>query len=249
MDDVRVPARPHKLSLRIAVVAFAATLGLALTTGTAAAAPKMTVLGAAAPATPACPNGCQAVGKMTGYQTRIGKDKNPFVVPYPGKVVAWSIKLGAPNQTQLDFFKNFYGGDPEARISVLKPIAKQIKAGRQMYKLKSQSPVEQLLPYLGTTTTFTLQAPLKVNTGQVVALTSETWIPAFSINLPEDSIWRASRKKGKCTKADDIKAGSAHTKLGQDRNYACQYKTARLLYSATVVRNPNAPEPPDKKKQ
>lgn len=248
MGDVH--KRLRVLSVRIAVAAFAATLGVVLATGSAAAAPKMTVLGAAAPATPACPSGCQAVGKMTGYQTQIGQDKNPFMVPYPGRLVAWSIKLGAPNQTQLDFFKNFYGGDPQAQISVLKPIVKQVEAGKPIYKLKSQSPVEELLPYLGTTTTFTLQTPLRVNTGQIVALTSQTWVPAFAINLPQDSVWRASRKKGNCTEAEDIKAGSAHTRVGQDRIYDCQYKTARLLYSGTVVRDPNAPapKPPAKKK-
>jgi len=247
MGDVRLPPRLHKLSIRASVVAFTATLGIALATGTAAAAPKMTVLGAAAPATPACPNGCQAIGKMTGFQTQIGRDKSPFTVPYPGRLVAWSIKLGAPNQSQLDFFKNFYGGDPQARVTVLKPVTKQVDAGKPLYKLKSQSPVEELLPYMGTTTTFTLQTPLRVNTGQVVALTSETWVPAFAINQPQDTVWRASRKKGTCTKAEDIKAGSAHTKVGQGRLYGCQYKTARLLYSATVVRDPNAPAPPKKK--
>jgi hypothetical protein len=244
--DAHASARLHRLSVRVAVIAFAAVLAVALGTGRAGAAPKMTVLGAAAPATPACPEACQAIGKVTGFQQQIGKTKNPFMVPYRGMVVAWSIKLSGPNQQQMDFFKNFYGGPPEARLSVLKPINKQIKAGNPIYKLKSQSPVEDLTPYLGTTTTFTLQAPLRVKEGQVVALTSKTWIPAFAVNLPQDSVWRASRQRGKCTKADDIKAGSAHEQLGQDRLYGCQYKTARLLYSATVVRDPNA-KPPSKK--
>jgi len=247
--DAHAFARLHTLSVRVAVIAFAASLAVALGTGSAGAAPKMTVLGAAAPAVPACPEACQAIGKVTGFQTKIGGTKDPFVVPYPGRIVAWSIKLSAPNQTQMDFFKNFYGGPPEARISVLKPVNKQIKRGVPLYKLKSQAPIEDLTPYLGTTTTFTLQAPLKVNTGQVVALTSKTWIPAFAINLPRDSVWRASRQRGECTQAPDIQAGSAHETVGQDRLYGCQYKTARLLYSATVVRDPNAPaKQPAKKK-
>ncbi len=241
--DLHASARLHRLSLRVAVVAFAATLVVALGTGRAGAAPKVTVLGAAAPATPACPEACQAIGKVTGFQSQIGQNKNPFEVPYPGRVVAWSIKLSTPNQTQMDFFKNFYGGPPEARVSILKPIAKQVKAGNPVYRLKSQSPVEDLTGYLGTTTTFTLQAPLKVNTGQIVALTSKTWVPAFAVNLPQDSVWRASRQRNTCMKADDIQNGSAHETLGQDRGYYCQYKTARLLYSATVVRDPNAPAP------
>ncbi len=248
--DAHAYARLHRLSVRVAVIAFAGALAIALWTGRAGAAPKITVLGAAAPAVPACPEACQAIGKVSGFQTRIGTTKNPFMVPYPGRIVAWSIKLSAPNATQMDFFKNFYGGGPEARISVLKPVKKKVKAGIPLYKLKSQSPIEDLTSYLGTTTTFTLQAPLKVNTGQIVALTSKTWIPAFAVNLPEDSVWRASRTGGKCTKAPDIQAGSAHETIGQDRIYGCQYKTARLLYSATVVRDPTAPapKPPAKKK-
>jgi hypothetical protein len=248
--DVHALARLHTLSLRVAVIAFAATLAVALGTGRADAAPKMTVLGAAAPAVPACPEACQAIGKVSGFQQQIGQTKNPFMVPYPGRLVAWSIKLSTPNQTQMEFFEKFYGGPPEARVSVLKPVNKQVKKGVPLYKLKSQTPIEDLTPYLGTTTTFTLQAPLKVNTGQIVALTSKTWIPAFAVNLEGDSVWRASRQRGKCTKADDIQAGSAHEQIGQDRLYGCQYKTARLLYSATVVRDPNAPsgKQPSKKK-
>jgi hypothetical protein len=248
--DVHALARLHTLSVRVAVIAFAITLAVALGTGRAGAAPKMTVLGAAAPAVPACPEACQAIGKVSGFQQQIGQTKNPFMVPYRGRMVAWSIKLSTPNQTQTEFFNKFYGGPPEARVSVLKPVNKQVKKGVPLYKLKSQSPIEELTQYLGTTTTFTLQAPLKVNKGQIVALTSKTWIPAFAVNLPADSVWRASRARGKCTKPDDIQAGSAHEQLGQDRLYGCQYKTARLLYSATVVKDPNAPadKQPSKKK-
>lgn len=249
MDDVHVFARLHKLSVRAAVIVFAVAFAIALGTGRAGAAPKITVLGAATPAIPSCPETCQAVGKMTGFQSTIGKTKEPFAVPYPGRVVAWSIKLAAPRQTQLDFFKEFYGGDPEARISILKPVAKQIKAGNPVYKLKSQSPIENLVPYLGMTTTFTLSAPLKVNTGQIVALSIPTYAPAFAVNLPDDNSWRANRALGKCNKPADIQAGTPQEVPGQDANYGCQYKTARLLYSATVVRDPAAPapKPPPKK--
>ena len=88
-----------------------------------------------------------------------------------------------------------------------------------------------------------------MNTNQIIALTSSTWVPAFAVNLPPDSVWRASRQRGKCTNADDIKAGTAHDTLGQDRLYGCIYKTARLLYSATLVQDPNASPPSKKKKQ
>jgi hypothetical protein len=231
------------------VLALVTALALLSGATRATGAVKVTVLGAAAPAVPSCPATCQAVGKMTGFQSAIGKTQSPFAAPYPGRVVAWSIKLAAPSQSQIDFFKNFYDGAPQAKISILKPVNKQIKAGHQVYKLKGESPVEDLTGFLGTTTTFTLASPLKVNTGQVVALTSPTWVPAFAVNLGADSIWRASRAAGKCMQAADIQAGTPHETIGEDRLYGCQYKTARLLYSATLVKDPNAPstKPPVKK--
>jgi hypothetical protein len=249
--DAYVHASPRLLR----IAAFAALLGLvslavAIGPGRAIGAPKMAVLGAATPANPSCPESCQAVGKTTGFQTSIGGTKSPFVAPYPGRVVAWSIKLSAPRQNQIDFFKDFYGGEPQARLAVLKPIRKRIKAGKQIYRLKSQSPIENLGPYLGSTTTFTLQAPLKVNAGQILGLTIPTWAPAFAVAQPGNTAWRASRKKNACNDADLIKAGTPQEAVGADRAYACQYTTARLLYSATLVGDPApAPDPAPKKKK
>ena len=236
--DAHAFARPRRLAAALAVVALAATIALALGTGTAGAAPKVIVLGAAAPATPACPDSCQAIGKTTGFQNTIGKTISPFAAPFPGKIVAWSIKLARPSAKQTQFFEDFFGGTPSARIAVLKPIMKEQKRGRPVYKLKSQSPVEELSAFLGTTTTFALQEPLKVKRGQTVALTVPTWAPAFAVGLGGNTAWQASRKRTKCNKADDIKAGTAQERLNSDRTYGCVYKTARLLYSATLVAQP-----------
>jgi hypothetical protein len=196
--------------------------------------PKMVVLGASAQtAQPACPaSPCQAIGKVTGFQTKIGNAGNVFVAPFDGRVVAWSLKLSAPTDTQKKFFNDFYGGAPSARLSVLKPLRK-VKGA---YKLKSQTPVEPLDGLLGTTTTFSLKAPLVVRTGQIVALTVPTWAPVFAIGLAKNNAWLASRKVGKCTNPDDIKAGSGQEVPGSQRRYGCNYNTARLLYSATMLR-------------
>jgi hypothetical protein len=132
---------------------------------------------------------------------------------------------------------------------VLKPIMKQIKAGHPIYKLKSQSPIEDLTPYLGQTTTFTLDAPLRVKPNNIVALTVPTWAPAFAINQSANTKWQASRKRGKCNETADILAGTPQDALGSQRAYGCVYNTARLLYSATVVADPNQkPATPPKKK-
>jgi hypothetical protein len=252
-------ARLHKITIATAVAVFAGLLAVVIGTGIAGAAPRVTVLGAATPAVPSCPANCQAIGKTTGFQVNITGAKNPFVVTARGRLVAWSIKLGAPstkpnpqnnNQSDYDFFNKTFGGSPKARISVLKPIMKQIRAGHPIYKLKSQSPLEDLSAYLGQTTTFTLDTPLRVKPTNVVALTTPTWIPAFAINQSADTKWVASRKKGKCNNTEDILAGTPQDALGTQRTYGCVYNTARLLYSATVVADPNqaAPKKPGSKK-
>jgi hypothetical protein len=247
-----------------AVVVFAVMLAAALGTGRAIGAAKVAVLGAATPANASCPEDpCQAIVKTTGFQTAIGNTKSPFAAPYAGRIVAWSIKLSAPSTTrkpgqsesQMEFFNKFAGGSPQARISVLKPIRKKIKAGKQIYKLKSQSPIEELTPFLGTTTTFTLQSPLKINPGQIVALTVPTWAPAFALGQGKETGWRASRIRTECgtsknpTEAEaQIKAGTPHEAVGTRRAYGCPYNTARLLYSATIVGAPTPAPPPKKKK-
>lgn len=206
--------------------------------------PKLLVLGASSvTAAPACPaDPCQAIGKVTGFQTTIGKSAPPFVAPFDGRIVAWSIKLSLPTDKQRTFFNDFYGGQPAARISILKPIRKHKGA----YKLRSQSPVEQLNDIMGQTTTFTLKTPLSVRTGQIVGLTVPTWAPVFAIGLPKGNAWLASRAKGKCTDPNDIKAGTGQEALGTQRNYGCNYTTARLLYSATMIRGRLATPAPTK---
>lgn len=232
----RASSRPRRLT---ALPLFAALVAAAcVLPGAASAAPKTTVLGAAAPAAASCPDSCQAIGRTTGFQTRIGRTKQPFEAPFAGRIVAWSIKLSRPTTKQVEFFEDFFGGSPQARLAVLKPITKKIKAGNPTYKLKAQSPVEDLDPFLGTTTTFTLQEPLKLKKGEIVALTVPTWAPAFAVGLGGNTAWQASRKRKKCNKAADIQAGSAQQALGKDRSYGCVYETARLLYSATVVARP-----------
>jgi hypothetical protein len=259
-QQAHASARLRGLAVAFGVAVCAAVLAAVLGAGSAGAAPRVAVLGAAAPATPSCPTTCQAVGKTTGFQTSITGARNPFVATLRGRIVAWSIKTGAPstkpnpnnnNVSDYDFFTRTFGGPPRARISVLKPIMKKVKRGKPIYKLKSQSPVEDLAQYLGQTTTFTLDTPLRVKPNNIVALTVPTWAPAFAINQSANTKWQASRKKGTCNDTEDILAGTPQEAQGSQRAYGCTYNTARLLYSATVVADPNQKPaaPPKKPKQ
>lgn len=236
-----------------AVTVFAAVAAISLATG--AFAGGVTVLGAAAPQKPSCPDindACFVEARVTGFQTKIGSKKKPFVSPFPGKVVAWSIKLGTPDSKAIKCFSegcklgnlNFegFGGPAKARLAILKPVKKKIRAGRPVYELTSQSPTEVLTGFFGTTITFTLQHPLKMKKGWIAALTIPTWAPMWA--GVSGSTWRASRaptkKRGPCNTSQgtaNINAGSPHQGIGKTRRYACTYES-RLLYSASIVPRP-----------
>jgi hypothetical protein len=204
--------------------------------GASGAKPKAVVLGVTNPTpAPACPGSpCEAVGSVSGYQTVAGSTNKPFEVPFDGHLVAWSITTSSPKSSQTSFFNSFYDSPPEARVG----IAKQINVGKSPPKLKllRQAPVVVLTPFLGTTVTFTLDSPLVVRQGNIVILTIPTWASGFAVGLSDNSSWRASRAPGKCTSTNDIKASRPQQKIGGEKQYGCFYKTARLLYTATLVK-------------
>jgi hypothetical protein len=199
------------------------------------AAPQVAVLGQTSPVPPAaCPQSpCEAVGSVTGFQSQAGSVAKPFVAPFNGKMVAWSLTLSKPKASQQSFFNNFYGSTPQARIGVVSQVPDK---DPPRYELLRQSPIEVLTPYLGRTVTFALDQPMTVKKGDIIALTIPTWAPSFAVGLDDSSGWRASRKSGACTKTADIKESRPQQKVGSNKQYGCFYKTARLLYTATVVK-------------
>ncbi len=190
-----------------------------------------------APSTPdmaSCPEKCQAVGQVSGYQLRQGSTVNPFRAPGRGKITAFSITLGTPTEKQRSFFTSTFGGPPKARISVLR------RGSRRKHRLTGHSPVFNLAPYLGSTHTFTLERPLTVKEGYVVALTVPTWAPAFAVGLSREDGWRSSRDLRQCA---DVRQQSAQQRRGSLRTYGCYYRTARLLYTVTYEPTEPAPSP------
>ena len=246
-------ARLHRLAVISALIVFGGLTAAAIGIEPADSA-SVRVLGAAAPASPTCtPEDCLVEARVTGFGARIGTARKPFRAPFPGRIVAWSIKLGKPSKRDADCLSNGcrvgdsvfegFGGQAKARLVILKPVVKMIKQGRPVYRLVARSPVERLTPYFSTTTTFTLERPLKVPKGAVAALAIPTWAPVWS--GVTGSVWRASRvkseKRGGCLTGGgaNIEAGSPQVRLGSKRRYGCTY-TSRLLYSATLVRRPSS---------
>lgn len=180
---------------------------------------------------PSCPESpCQAVGSVTGFQTRTNRSQLPFRVPRSGKVKAWTLTLAQPTNRQRAFFNGFFGTPPQARLSILRRIP-NTKPPR--YNLRRHGSIRVLSPFLGKTVKF--GASLRVQGGDIVALTIPTWAPAFAQDLSARNVWRASREPGKCVNTTDVRQGEPHQRLNKRATYGCRYSTARLLYTATVV--------------
>lgn len=215
-------------SVRRALLGAAAALILL---PAAAADARIVELGQTAQAPkPSCPGKpCLAVSRTTGYQAKVGADRNLFVAPENGKIVAWTITLGEPTKKQVAFFDSSLGGPASAGITVLRP-------GRRLYgRVTGQSPVEKLAPYFGQTVQFPLGRALNVKKGYIVALSVPTWAPALAVGFGNDTSWRATRPAGKCETTDQQ---TAQLQPGTLTRFRCLYRTARLTYTATFISEP-----------
>ena len=215
-------------------ITLAVLVALALAPSAGAAVVDM---GATTPRPSAsCPDSCQAIGRVTGYQAGQAGRRSPFRARRRGKIVAFSVQLGRPRADQIDYFDGLFGGPPQARLSVLRP-----GAGRRNV-LSGQSELFALRPYFGSTPTFALERPLTVKKGYLVAITVPTWAPAFGVGLANEEAWRSSRDAERC---DDVRQTAAQQRRGSQRTYGCLYRTARLLYTASFVPDPRRTEDAD----
>jgi hypothetical protein len=236
------PRRRSTAALAFAALAAAITaIGISIP----ADAAKTTVLGKTKGSPkPACPtntnaNPCEAIGSVTGFQMKANGKRHIFEAKKNGKLVAWSVDVSRPtkkpNGGQQRFFadlfgNNNYGNGPTARIAIIRRVSGKV------YKLKKESPVQKLDKLLGREQFFTLKDPLRIRRGDILALTTPTWLSAFTPSVSSaENTWRASRQPGKCADRSDLVAGKPHQKLDTKRKYGCTYKGARLLYRGYYV--------------
>lgn len=194
---------------------------------------------------PVCEDGtCQVLTRSTAYQVKNGAKKNPFRAPKTGSVVAFTLFLPKVTNQRPGFvyryFADAFGGAPTAQISVLRPAPRRGVPNR--YKLVASSERINVKPYLGSASSFALNKPVPVRRGDVIAITTDTWLPSFRVTTQDaGSSWRASRPKGKCEAGDNAvnyKTARMHKKLNQIKQYACEYVGSRILYKVTVVDKP-----------
>jgi hypothetical protein len=198
--------------------------------------------------TAACPDNCQAIGQVSGFQIQQATRKLPYRLRSYGKVVAFTVKLGKPNASQISFFNKLFGGPPQIELTVLKPVptVKGQPKTPNKYTLVGASPLFDLTNFFGSEPTFALPRPLTIKPGYIVGITVPTWAPAFAVNLGDDMQWRSSRDPKNC---DDVRQDAAQDIRGSSRTYGCVYKTARLLYTVTYIPDPKptTPAPAPKK--
>ena len=221
-----MPQRPRLIA---AVGALLAVLVCA-----APASARIVEIGATATeATPTCPSSpCLAVSRTTGYQAKVVDSREAYVVPAAGRIVAWTISLGAPDARQIEFFEDNYG-ESSAQLTIL-------RRGKRLYhRVIATTPAQRLESYFGQKVQFPLASSIPVKKGYVVALTVPTWAPALTQLLEDGSSWRASRAKNRCSDTD---AQTAQTRTGTLTQYRCLYR-ARLTYSATLVTDPKPNKP------
>jgi hypothetical protein len=202
-----------------------------------AASAKIVELGAKIPRSQvSCPMACQAVGRVTGYQSRAGNVQDPYKIPRRGKIVAFTVRLGSPSGAQRTFFEGLYPGAPAIRLSVLRPGT--TRRTRNTHRLVAQSPVFRISQFFGTAPTFALDRPITVRRGQIAAITVPTWAPMLAVSLERSYSWKSSRQRRRC---DVVTQRAAQERLGSEESFGCTYSTARLYYTVTYVPDPRPP--------
>lgn len=185
---------------------------------------------------------CQVWTRSTVFQLKVGNKSNVSRVPHDGQVVAYTLYLPPVIKKFYTYFATTYNGAPSARISILRRAPRK-GVTKYRYQLVAQSDKINVKSYLGGAPSFALAKPLSVKAGDVIALTTDSWIPSFVVR-PEDSTstWRSSRPKGKCSRVGNditnLTTGRMHEKIDQIKQYNCAYTGGRLLYHATVVDKP-----------
>jgi len=253
LDAADNPRGTSRAPVALALACLLAVLAVVAWPGAADSAPlRVVVLGKTATTPkPSCPGKivnnveivpCRVEGHVSGYQVKAGGVEQPYEAPFDGKLVAWSITLARPSRKdtktttdEVGFFNEFLGKPSEARIGVLRPVE---NSKPPKYTLVRQSPLQVLNPYFGSTPIFALEHPLSVLRGQVIALTVPTWAPMFAFNTSEEDTWRGSRLEDHCASKEDIQDGHPQQGVGKTKVYGCYYSNARLLYAATLVKQP-----------
>ena len=203
--------------LLVAITTFVLTLAVA-----AIAPARVAELGTTVDQqTAACPQDCQAIGQVSGFQIQVGTRKLPYRLRSFGKVVAFTIKLG--NETVL--FDAGTGGQFRTPVGDKYILEGMQVSGAQGGMAQSESGNSFKDPVTGR------------NTGTSFSLLALQRFQAHPDCPP-----------GPHGNHRHVRQNAAQTVHGSDRTYGCVYKTARLLYTVTYIPDPKPTSQAPKKK-
>jgi hypothetical protein len=198
---------------------------------------------------PSCPAGisqadCKIVlTQVTALETIRDGVAYPTTVKKAGSIVAFTVGLSrlaadrATAKADIHFLDQTYGGTTRVAITVLRPKgAKKLRN----WTVVGESPAFHVQPYLGQVVQLTLPAPIAVQPGDVVGLTTPTWAPVLSIQLPTSKFAYRQGRSRNCTTPP---ASNQAQSVKQTASYQCNYTGTRVEYTATEITAPVAVNP------
>lgn len=229
----------------LASTAAAAVVELGSTASAVAPPPPCSTTGK----TTTCPGGASPgnyaiiLTRVTALETLADGVAYPTTVKTAGRLVAFTVGLSALDtnrsmrRSEIHFADVQFGGTTRVAITVVRKVG---PAGKRRWKVVAESPVIHVQPYLGQVVQFPLATSLPVLPGDVVALTTPTWVPVLTVNLNRSKFAYRQSRSTSCGSAPSTSVAQA---VGQTATYGCNYPSTRLEYSATEVTNPVAVNP------
>jgi hypothetical protein len=182
--------------------------------------------------------------RVTALETLRDGVSYPTKVTKAGRIVAFTVglsKLSTSKSTQktyIHFLDQTYGGTAQVALTVLRPVGKHTN---WRWQVVGTSNVFHVIPYLGSVVQLPLETSLEVRPGDVVALSTPTWVPMLTIN--QDSKRFAYRQSRSANCNNPPSSSQAQLTANSSTRYACNYPGTRMEYTATEVTYPNGTNP------
>ena len=184
---------------------------------------------------------CRVEGHVTGFQAMADGVAQPYEAPFDGKIVAWSITLAKPSTIdtatttdEVGFFNDFLGQPSQARIGVLRPV-RDSKPPSTRWSARARSRCSTPTSAAPSSSPSTTRSPSSA------ARSSPSPFPPGRRCSPSTSrptTPGAAAACRHCSSKADIQGGHPQQGVGKIKTYGCYYSNARLLYTATLVKQP-----------
>jgi hypothetical protein len=182
--------------------------------------------------------------RVTALETLRDGIAYPTKVTKAGRIVAFTVGLSklsnskSTQKTYIHFLDQTYGGTAQLAVTVLKPVGKHSDFRWQVI---GTSNFFHVIPYLGSVVQLPLESSIEVKPGYVVALTTPTWAPVLSINLPSKRFAYRQSRSANCNNPPSSSQAQVTPKT--TGTYSCNYPGTRVEYTATEVTYPSGSNP------